>query len=134
MSKFLSMEMFNVELFITTLKNSSITYLKKKLIMLYILNVTDIIFTLFLVNTGYFVESNAVMALFVNNNQLGSLILKLVLPLILICWALFRVKKAAENQLFGANIIITLGLIFYSIINIFHVLWIILYVTFSLFL
>jgi hypothetical protein len=114
-------------LFVSLLKNSNLSYIKKKLITLYILNVTDIIFTLILINTGLFMEGNVIMAPLINNNQLSTLFLKLFLPLILILWLAYRIKKATERQLFIGNIIINTCLIFYGVVNIFHVLWCVLY-------
>jgi hypothetical protein len=120
-------------LFISLLKNSNINYIKKKLLVLYILNVTDILFTLFLINTGAFVEGNSVMAALIDSSQLSSLFLKLLLPLALICWIAYRMKKATQNQLIRCNFTVNLCLVFYGIINIFHMLWSALYCIFSLF-
>ncbi|HEY8889341.1 MAG TPA: DUF5658 family protein [Clostridium sp.] len=62
--------------FISSLvKTRDLDSIKKKLITIYILNGTDIIFTIFLVNTGMFIEVNAVMALLVNNRQLFTSII-----------------------------------------------------------
>ena len=66
---------------IYVLKTGNLGSIRKKLITLYILNITDIIFTLFLVNTGMFIEANAIMAPVVNNMQILSLIIKIAVPL-----------------------------------------------------
>ncbi|WP_367114845.1 DUF5658 family protein [Clostridium sp.] len=91
------------------------------------LNVTDIIFTLFLVNSGLFLEVNDVMATLVNNRQLISVIIKVVIPFVLLCLEYQRMKGATEKQLYKSNIIINGRLIFYGLINVFHVVWSILY-------
>ena len=91
------------------------------------LNVTDIIFTIFLVNTGIFVEVNAVMVALVNNKQLLSIIIKVVIPLVLLLWVYQRIKDATEKQLYQSNIIINGCLIFYGLINVSHIIWSILY-------
>ena len=47
---------------ISVLKTGDLSSIRRKLIALYIFNVTDIVFTLFLVNTGMFLEANTIMA------------------------------------------------------------------------
>ncbi len=101
--------------------------IRRKLITIYIFNVTDIIFTVFLVNTGMFLEVNAIMALIVNNRQLLSIIIKVVIPFVLIFSVYQRIKEATEKQLYQSNIIINGCLIFYGLINVSHVVWSILY-------
>ena len=51
---------------IAFIKNYEIESMKKKFILLYLLNVTDIIFTLLLLQTGYFSEVNFYDMLFSN--------------------------------------------------------------------
>ena len=114
--------------FIMSILNTrDLFFIRKKLIIMYILNVTDIIFTMCLLNTGMFLEANAVMAPLVNNRKLLSIIIKIVIPLILLLVVYQRMKKATEKQLYQSNIIINGFLIFYGLINIFHVVWSILY-------
>jgi cytochrome c biogenesis factor len=112
---------------ISVLKTRDLVSLRQKLILLYILNVTDIIFTIFLVSTGSFQEVSAFMAPLVNNMPLASIIIKIAVPSVLLLGIYQRMKKAAEKQLFQSNIIITGCLIFYVLINISHVLCSILY-------
>jgi hypothetical protein len=109
-------------------KSKDLDSLRQKLILLYTLNVTDIIFTIFLVNTGMFVEANAVMASLINNRQTISLIIKIVIPLILLLGIYIRIGKATEKQLYQANLLICGGLICYGLINISHIIWSMLYV------
>ncbi|MCB2300117.1 DUF5658 family protein [Clostridium tagluense] len=59
-----------ISFIISVLKTGDLVSIRKKLITMYILNVTDIIFTIFLVNTGMFLEVNTVMAPLVSNRQL----------------------------------------------------------------
>ncbi len=110
------------------LKTSDLGLIRKKLIAMYILNVTDIIFTIFLINTGMFLEVNAVMAPLVNNRQLLSILIKVVVPFVLLIWVYQRMKDATEKQLYQSNIIINGCLIFYGLINISHVFGSILYI------
>ena len=105
------------------LKTRDLILIKKKLITIYILNVTDIMFTIFLVNTGMFLEVNTVMAPLVNNRQLLSILIKVVIPFLLLLWVYQRMKGATEKQLYLSNTIINGCLIFYGLINISHVMW-----------
>jgi hypothetical protein len=110
------------------LKNSDLNSTKGKLITLYLLNVSDIIFTILLVNTGMFIEANLIMAPLIYNNQLLSLLIKIVAPFFLLLCLFYRMRKGATSkQLFQANIIITLSVLFYGIINVFHVIWCLMY-------
>ncbi|MGK0468948.1 MAG: hypothetical protein ACJAX4_004297 [Clostridium sp.] len=112
---------------ISAIKTRDLGFIRKKLITMYILNVTDIIFTIFLINTGMFLEVNPVMAPIVNNRHLLSIIVKIVIPFVLLIGVYQRMKDATEKQLFQSNIIINGCLIFYGFINISHVVWSILY-------
>lgn len=112
---------------ISIFKNGDLSNIKKKLILLYILNVTDVIFTLFLVNTGMFVEANFLMLQLINEHQLLSLFLKIAIPLILFILVFYRMKEISGKQLYQSNVIITLALLFYCIINLSHIFGCLLY-------
>lgn len=113
---------------ISVLKTSDLCSIRRKLITIYILNATDIILTILLVNTGIFLEANMVMAPLVNNRQLLCIIVKVVIPFVLILWVYQRMKEATEKQLYQSNIIINGCVIFYGLINVSHVVWSILYI------
>ncbi|MFT5871677.1 MAG: hypothetical protein ACI8WT_000597 [Clostridium sp.] len=113
---------------ISLIKTSDLVLIRKKLITIYILNVTDIIFTIFLLATGMFIEINAVMAPLVNDRKLLSIIIKLVIPFVLLFIVSKRMKEATEKQLHQANIIINGCLILYVLINISHIIWSILFI------
>ncbi|HEY8893103.1 MAG TPA: DUF5658 family protein [Clostridium sp.] len=112
---------------ISLLKTRDLLLIRKKLITIYILNVTDVIFTIFLINTGMFLETNAFMAPFINNRQLLSIIIKIVIPLVLLFWVYQRMRKATEKQLYQSNILINVCLVFYGFVNVSHIIWTILY-------
>lgn len=95
---------------------------KKKFIILYILNVTDIFFTLYLINTGMYQEANLIMAHIIHD-ELLSIAVKVGIPLILLLVVYNRMKKASERQLILSNRITMVCLIFYGLINISHILW-----------
>ncbi|MGH4052606.1 MAG: DUF5658 family protein [Clostridium sp.] len=112
---------------LSILKTKDLDFIAKKLIALYMLNITDILFTIYLVNTGMFLEVNAFMAPLVNKRYLFSIIIKIVIPLVLLMAVYQRMKKATEKQLYQSNIMINGLLIFYGIIDVSHVVWSILY-------
>lgn len=95
--------------------------LKRKLILLYLLNVSDLFFTYILLDSKLFFEGNAFMASVINNKYL-SIFLKCILVLVLIIFICFRMKNATLKQIKIANILINIILIIYFIINISHIL------------
>lgn len=114
----------------TTISTNPLKYIKchtlpniqKKLILLFILNVLDIVFTLILLPTGLFVEANTLMANIVES-PIVALGLKFGVIGGLIGLEYKRIVDATERQLFWANVV----LVGYVIINVMHVLWCLLY-------
>lgn len=104
------------------IKGYTLDKVKIKFIILYILNVTDIIFTLILMNTGFFSEANYVMKSIVDN-PLTSLLLKIILPGILLIYIYLRMKNATNEQLKKAKWLVNGIVIFYIIINIMHLIY-----------
>lgn len=107
------------------IRDSSILNLKKKLMFLYLLNVTDIIMTLILYNTGLFTEVNFIIACLLDNHFL-SLFIKTIIPGILLYMLYIRMKDANSKQLIISNYIISFALACYVAINLLHLLWVIL--------
>ncbi|WP_017414386.1 DUF5658 family protein [Clostridium tunisiense] len=116
-----------MSLIITLYRNKGLKSINKKLLGLYLLNVSDILFSLFLINTGMCYEFNSLMNYVISRNQVFSVFIKVVIPLILLMFIGFRIKVASEPQLYKANIIITTILLAYTLINLSHILWTILY-------
>lgn len=108
-----------VLILIPFIKNFTIDNIKHKLLILYLLNVTDIFFTLLLLATGLFVEANMLMAKAVESITV-SFILKIILPAALLFYLYIRMKNANVKQLKKSNTIINIAIIFYSLINISH--------------
>lgn len=104
-------------------KDCSLDNLKNKLIVLYVLNVTDIVFTLFLLNTGYYLEANILMTSAVQSYT-ASFNLKVVLPAILLLYVFYRLKSANDRQLRNSNIMISGITIVYAFINLSHLVWV----------
>jgi hypothetical protein len=96
--------------------------IKYKLLILYLLNVTDILFTLLLLSTGLFMEANLLMVNAVQSTS-ASFVLKILLPAVLLLFMYIRMKKASETQLKQSNIILNIITGFYIIINISHLIW-----------
>lgn len=107
---------------IVFIKNNEIHAIRKKLILLYILNVTDIIFTLALLRTGYFREMNILMVQAVQN-PLISFLIKIILPALLLLFLYKRICVADKEQLQATNIGILISLAMYSLVNISHLVW-----------
>ncbi|HHW38755.1 MAG TPA: hypothetical protein GXX18_16240 [Bacillales bacterium] len=103
-------------------KDYSLDNLKNKLIVLYVLNVTDIVFTLLLLNTGYYIEANTLMNSAVQNYT-ASFCLKVLLPAILLLYIFYRLKSANVRQLKNSNIMINGITAVYAFINLSHLVW-----------
>ena len=101
------------------IKNFELENIKHKLMILYIFNVTDIIFTHLLLATGFYLEANFLMTKAVQS-LFSSFILKIALPATLLFYIYTRMKKANEKQLKQSNIIVNIATAIYSLINIFH--------------
>jgi hypothetical protein len=112
---------------LNVLKSCNLEFIRKKFIIIYLLNVTDIIFTLFLLKTGLFVEVNSLMRSVVGNEGL-SIGIKVIVPLIVLPITFIRMKDSTNKQLMLSNRIINTCLIIYVLINISHCVWSLLYV------
>jgi hypothetical protein len=118
---------------IAFIKNYHLESIRKKFILLYLLNVTDIVFTLLLLQTGYFEEVNLLMAGAVQS-PLVSLLLKVVLPAGLLYFIYRRIRSADASQLKASNIAVNISLTIYSLVNISHLVWVALLPVFIIFL
>lgn len=83
------------------------------------LNLTDILFTIILLNTGHFIEVNPLIASVLNDN-ISLLLVKVILPIILLTYICIRIKKATKPQLIKSNNLINVAQLFYASINLFH--------------
>ena len=103
------------------IKNYSIVNIKYKLSLLYLLNVSDIIFTLLLINSGYYIEANPIMATILNQ-PVKLFLVKILLPALLLCFIYIRMKKAEKHQMIISNTIINGALYIYGLLNLLHIL------------
>lgn len=108
---------------ITFIKNYTLDAMKKKFILLYVLNVTDIIFTMLLLQTGYFEEVNLLMVKAVQS-PLVSLMLKVVFPAALLMYLYHSIREVDEAQLKISNIAVNISISIYSFVNLTHLVWV----------
>lgn len=101
----------------TSLKLKAI---KTKIIIIYLLNVVDIIFTLCYMETGCFVELNPAMKNIVSNTA-SALVCKCAIPALLFSYLYLRLKKANDKQIKISNRVFAVLLCMYALINILHI-------------
>jgi hypothetical protein len=114
------------------IKTYTLENMKHKLLILYLLNVTDIIFTLLLLTTGFYIEANILMAKAVQS-LFASFVLKILLPAALLFYIYVRMKAASENQLKQSNSLLNIATAVYVLINIFHLICFLLFGLFIIF-
>jgi len=92
-----------------------------KMIIIYFLNVMDLICTRRLISTGLFFEANKLMAPIISEGT-GTL-LKIGLPAVMLMWLFFRIQFVKPVQMRPVKLMINSCLMFYIIINISHIIW-----------
>lgn len=118
---------------INYIKSTTNTSVKNKLLLLYILNVIDVIFTLILLETDMFSEANVVMRGIVTD-PIISLILKIGVLGLLVYFVYNRLDQANQMQLKIGNIFVISAVFLYVAIDIMHIIYLIVYLYFSLIL
>lgn len=108
---------------VTFIKDYDLNNIRKKFIILYLLNVSDIIFTLSLLRTGLFKEINIFMAGAVQSPVM-SIILKIFFPAVLLYLVYNKIKDSDEDELRAANIGLLISLSVYSLVNLSHIVWV----------
>ena len=103
-------------------KQGALSHIRLRLVILYGLNLTDYLFTLFLLRTGLFVEANGVMKQALDRGWWGAF-LKVFLVALLFAWIAWRMEGANPKQLKKAGIVINAGLFAYILINLSHFIW-----------
>lgn len=94
--------------------------IKRKVQILYVLNVVDMICTLMLLKTGHFIEVNLLLKSVVQE-PIKMVFIKVLLPILLLFYLYQRIKKASPKQLKISNIVLNGAVIFYGLVNIIHV-------------
>lgn len=93
------------------------------LFTLYVLNVTDYIFTLILLSSGLFIEANPVMNTPINTPW--GFVLKCIVPLMLVTYLHIRFCMSEPRHPRATRILLNIILVYYMIINTFHIFWLI---------
>ncbi|HHY73112.1 MAG TPA: hypothetical protein GX497_07785 [Bacillus bacterium] len=107
---------------VTFIKDYSLDTIKSKLWMLYLLNITDIVFTILLLSTGYYIEANFFMTSAVQD-PVTSVNLKVILPAIVLLYVYYRAQFASNVQLKKTNVVISAITLTYAVINLSHLIW-----------
>jgi len=107
---------------ISFIKSYNLENIRKKLVLLYFLNVTDILFTLALLKTGLFREMNIFMAEIVKH-PFVSIVLKVAFPAVLLFFIFRKLSDMDYEELKAANIGILISLTIYSLVNLTHIIW-----------
>lgn len=103
------------------LKNDTVLCTKKRLFLLFMLNMSDWVCTLALLSTGYFEEANPLMRNIIASPMLGFAV-KILLPLLFISFALSKVNNADSKQILVSNNIALFGVSVYLLLNIYHII------------
>ncbi|WP_414632865.1 DUF5658 family protein [Clostridium sp. UBA5988] len=93
--------------------------INKKLLLLYTLNISDVIFTIILINSKYFVEGNPLMASFFKV-PIYAFLIKLIFPGLLLFFVYIVINHNPQKQFTFSNRLINLALIPYMLVNILH--------------
>lgn len=112
-----------VNYLITFIKTYNLINIRRKLIVLYLLNVSDLIFTLLLLQTGFFKEMNIFMIGAVEK-PIVSVILKVIFPAFLLIYLYKRICLSDREQLKAINIGLLISLSLYSLVNLSHLVWV----------
>lgn len=112
------------------IRQSTYDCFKLKFIFLYLMNVTDILFTLFLLKTGLFIEGNYFMNIMLNNKYF-TLWFKILIPALLLIYLYARMSYASEAQLRFANVLIIICIAFYFLLNVSHIVWTLLFLFYT---
>ncbi|MFZ5352977.1 MAG: DUF5658 family protein [Bacillota bacterium] len=104
------------------IKDYSLQKIRIKLVILYALNVSDLLLTLLLISTGCFIEANYLVASLMRNPAI-CLLAKIALPAVLLLHIFLRIKKATVAQLLSSNKIVLAAAALYVLINLSHLFW-----------
>lgn len=104
------------------LKDHRLGALRKKLVLLYVLNLCDIAFTLLLLSTGGFREVNPIMAAALQNGAAVAAV-KLLLPGAVLVWLYTALLRSDLRQKKLCNQVVNVMLLGYITVNAAHLGW-----------
>ena len=103
-----------------SLHDSTTLCTKRRLFLLFMLNMSDWVCTLALLSTGIFEEANPIMKYIISNPLLGFLV-KIAIPLVMILAAVSQLEYSDERQVLLSNRVCLCGVAIYVIINLYHI-------------
>jgi len=105
---------------IAAIKNIRSNDTARRLLFLYLLNVSDWFCTVVILRSGYFFEANPIMQPIINNIPV-SFTVKCLLPMLLILYACFNITDITKKQEALARYILNAITTVYTLINATHI-------------
>ena len=87
----------------------------------YLLNVTDYLFTLVLISSGLFMEANPLLSM--NISGTGGFVLKCIVPLVLIMYLHIRFSLSPPKRDKAVRFLLGLIFAYYAAVNALHIFW-----------
>lgn len=113
------------------MKKTLLAFLSKNqydgiLLTVYLLNLSDYLFTLILISSGLFMEANPLLSM--NIDGIGGFVLKCLVPLLLLMYLHIRFTMSPPKHEKTVRLLLNLILSYYAVINAFHVFWLSYYI------
>lgn len=104
------------------LKDFGLGALRRKLVLLYALNLSDILLTMILLSSGGFRELNPLMAAALQSGA-ATVLVKLILPGTVLVWLYAALRRSKPRQMKVCNRVINAIVIGYLAVNLMHLGW-----------
>jgi len=105
-------------------KEDFLKYLKRVLIVICILNFTDMVLTYIGVTTGHAIEINPFMVKYVNNIY-SMIVLKVMVPVTVAAYLYYRQLRSEISKFKIKKKLLNICMYAYILININHLIWIV---------
>ena len=92
-----------------------------RMFIIYLLNLTDYLFTLVLISSGLFSEVNPLLSPGING--IGGFFAKCMLPLLMLLFIRLRILNDPPEKTFAVKLLLDMILAYYLVINGFHIFW-----------
>ncbi len=92
-----------------------------RMFIIYILNLTDYLFTLVLISSGLFFEANPLLSYGINGT--AGFLAKCMLPLMLMLFIRLRIFNDPPERMIAVKLLLDVILAYYIVINSFHIFW-----------
>lgn len=93
----------------------------KILLVIYLLNIFDYLFTLVLISSGLFIEANPLLSMDIKGTN--GFALKCVVPLMLLAYLHIRLSVSPPKNEKPVKVFLYILLSYYAVINAFHIFW-----------